>query len=81
MPPYEYFLGKLCRAFEKTPWEIDPEIEKGDLHAMMNILDILSYEDAWKQYVSNPGDFGDADKIEMIENVRDLMLELWPSRK
>jgi len=81
IPPYEYYVAKLCRAYQCLPWDIDPTIIKGDMHWMLLVLDILSYEDAWKQFIDDPQNFGDMDKADMIESIRELKKELWPAKK
>lgn len=77
MPPHLYILAKLCRSFQCLPWDIDPSIEKGDLQYLYGVLDMLSYDDAWKQFTDDPEKVSEG-QAELIEEIRYLKRDLWP---
>lgn len=80
IPPYEYILAKLCRTFEELPWELDPTIEKGDLTVINSVIDMLAYDDAWKQFIDDPEKLSE-DQGELIGNTRTLMKKIWGKRR
>lgn len=76
LPPYDYLLAKLCRMSERLPWELDVSIEPGYLPAINSMVDMLAYDDAWKQFIDDPEHLSDVQG-EFIGEVRTLMKKIW----
>lgn len=77
LPPFEYILGKLCRAFETVPGQIwtkarNPDGE--DVKVLYDVLEMISYSDAWDKFVNDPENM-EYSQEELIGQIRTLMLE------
>ena len=71
-------MGKLCRAFQKLPGEL----EKEDLQQLYAVLDSLAYDDAWTQFTDIDGfDKLSESQTELIADVRYRMQDLDPKNK
>lgn len=66
----------MCKTFERLPWELDPSIEPGDIHEVYAILEMISYDDAWKQFIEEPDKLSE-EQAELISQIRYRKRDMW----